>query len=340
MIKKASEIKQKNKIVVTIQGLPGTGKTTLALSAPNPVIFDCDGKLQKVELEHKAHAGIVEVSSYKEIMDDLKSEAIRDYDTIIFDTAGALINFLIAHVIKLNPKNAQADGITPQIKAWGAVKKHFIDLMDYCRITLQKDVIIVCHVKEEKKGEEFKYYMDVAGSSKLFISQKSDLMCMMEMSGKKRVVEFSPTETFDAKSAYGIKGVIDIPELKAGKSNTFITDMFSRIDNYLEATAKQLGEMTAEYTQLMEEIHVMCKGVNNPASANKVLEEYGNIKSWPYCSKDESWTLLKEQAAAVGLVYNREIKGFEVKKEESDEKDKQKPKVKQQQAKVIKKVVG
>lgn len=316
MIKKASEIKQKNKIVLTIQGLPGTGKTTLALSAPNPVIFDCDGKLQKVELEHKAHAGIVEVESFQEIMDDLKSEAIKDYDTIIFDTAGALINFLIAHVIKLNPKNAQADGITPQIKAWGAVKTAFTKLMDYCRITLQKDVIIVCHVKEDKKGEEFKYYMDVAGSSKLFISQKSDLMCMMEMSGKKRVVEFSPTESFDAKSAYGVKGIIDIPELKAGKPNTFITDMFHRIDNYLESTANKLSEMTAEYTELMKEINKLCKGVNNVTSAKKTLEEYGKIESWPFCSKDEAWALLKDRCADIGLVYNRDTKEFEVKKEE------------------------
>jgi len=319
MIKKASEIKQKDNIVVTIQGLPAIGKTTLALSAPSPVIFDCDGKLQKVDLEHKAHAGIVQVSSFQEIMDDLQSPAIKEYETIIFDTAGELINFLIAHVIKLNPKNAQADGVTPQIKAWGAIKKSFTKLIDYCRITLRKDVIIVCHVKEERKGEEFKYYMDVAGSSKLFISQKSDLMCMMEMSGKKRVVEFSPTENFDAKSAYGIKGIIDIPELKSGKPNTFMTDLFHRIDNYLESTADQLSAMTVEYTNLMEEINVMCKGITDIKSANKVLDEFSNIKSWPFCSKDEARTILKDRCETVGLVYDRDKKGFKVIKEESSD---------------------
>ncbi len=316
MIKKAGDIKQKNKIVLTIKGLPGTGKTTLALSAPKPVIFDCDGKLQKVELEHKAIAGIVEVSSFQEIIDDLKGEHIKEYETIIFDTAGALVNFLIAHVIKMNPKNAQADGITPQIKAWGIIKREFTKLMDYCRITLRKDVIIVCHVKEDKKNEGYKYYMDVAGGSRFFISQKSDLMGMMEMSGDKRVIGFSPTEFYDAKSAYGIKGLLPVPELNKGKPNLFITNLFQRIDNYLEETAMQLKKMKAAYDLVMEDIKRMCKGVKDKKSANKILEEYKKIPKWPYCSKDEAWTILQGRAAEVGLKYNREIKGFEVKKNE------------------------
>ena len=52
MIKKAGEVTNKKKHVFIIQGLPGTGKTTLALSAPNPILIDCDGNSHKVELEH------------------------------------------------------------------------------------------------------------------------------------------------------------------------------------------------------------------------------------------------------------------------------------------------
>lgn len=191
MIQKAGEIIEKDRLVLTIMGLPGMGKTTLALSAQDPVIFDCDGKLKKVSIEHKATAGIVRVSSVEEILSDLKSEEIKNYKTIIFDTAGTLIDYITAYVIKQNPKNAQKDGITPTLKAWGPIKVCFIKIIDYCRITLQKDVIIVCHAKEERKNEEYKYYMDVAGgASRLFIAQKSDLMGMMEMTGNNRTIGF------------------------------------------------------------------------------------------------------------------------------------------------------
>ena len=43
LIKKPYELTFQPKIKALIYGEPGTGKTTLALSAPNPLLIDCDG---------------------------------------------------------------------------------------------------------------------------------------------------------------------------------------------------------------------------------------------------------------------------------------------------------
>lgn len=314
MIVKASDITEKDRTVLTIQGLPGMGKTTLALSAPNPLIFDCDGKLKKVEIEHKANAGIVRVKSVEEILTDLKSEEIKAYDTIIFDTAGTLIDYIISYVIKNNPKNAQKDGITPTLKAWGPIKQTFIKIIDYCRITLQKDVIIVCHAKEDRKGDEYKYYMDVAGTaSRLFIAQKSDLMGMMEIIGNKRTIGFSPTEFYEAKSAFGIKGVIEIPELTPGVSNLFVTYLFNRIDDYIAGTAEKVNEMKHEYEEVMKNVKKIINNIKDVKTANKARELFKDME-FPYNSRQEAQTLLKQQVLAVGLEWSYEKQGFVVKK--------------------------
>ena len=116
------------------------------------------------------------------------------------------MNYIKTHIIQQNPKNAQSDGISLTPKGWGVLKREFTKLIDYCRYTLQKDIIIIAHVKEQKKNDEYKYYMDVEGSSDRFIEQASDLMCMMQAISGKRILGFTPTEFYNAKSAYGIKG--------------------------------------------------------------------------------------------------------------------------------------
>ena len=41
------------KIFMILSGLPGVGKTTLALSAPNPLLIDCDQGIVRVDPAHR-----------------------------------------------------------------------------------------------------------------------------------------------------------------------------------------------------------------------------------------------------------------------------------------------
>ena len=61
LIKKASELTVKSTISALIYGQPGIGKTTLALSAPNAVLFDYDGGVHRVNAAHRG--ATVEINS-------------------------------------------------------------------------------------------------------------------------------------------------------------------------------------------------------------------------------------------------------------------------------------
>ena len=91
-IKKKSEITLPQKVVGCIVGTPGIGKTTLALSAPKPLLLDCDNGIHRVQAEYRTDC--VQVESYEDILDVLQ-EDLSDYETIVIDTLGKLIEFML-----------------------------------------------------------------------------------------------------------------------------------------------------------------------------------------------------------------------------------------------------
>ena len=95
-IKKKSEITLPQKVVGCIVGTPGIGKTTLALSAPKPLLLDCDNGIHRVQAEYRTDC--VQVESYEDILDVLQ-EDLSDYETIVIDTLGKLIEFMLDYFI-------------------------------------------------------------------------------------------------------------------------------------------------------------------------------------------------------------------------------------------------
>ena len=52
LIKKAAELEINSAIKMMIYGQAGMGKTTLALSAPSPLLIDFDGGVKRVNMNH------------------------------------------------------------------------------------------------------------------------------------------------------------------------------------------------------------------------------------------------------------------------------------------------
>lgn len=53
LIKKPNELTVKNALSALIYGQPGMGKTTLALSSPQPLLLDFDGGVHRVNAAHR-----------------------------------------------------------------------------------------------------------------------------------------------------------------------------------------------------------------------------------------------------------------------------------------------
>ena len=219
LIKKPEELPIKKTVLGGIYGQPSLGKSTLALSMPRPLLLDTDGGLHRVQAEYRTDS--VPVKSYDDILAVLK-EDLSNYDTIVIDTLGKLVDFMCEKASNENPKLLQGDGTFSQ-KGWGVVKNYFKQLVkDLDR--LDKNLIFVAHEKEEKQGDEKFIRPDVSGSSGKDIIKELDFLGYMEVVGKKRSITFMPSSKVYAKNSLGLDNYVEIPILQKGDKNTFLTD--------------------------------------------------------------------------------------------------------------------
>ena len=81
LIKKPNELNVQTKIKMLIFGQAGMGKTTLALSAPNPLLVDFDNGVNRVNYAHIKDT--VQIEKYEDILVLLSQEDLTPYDTLV-----------------------------------------------------------------------------------------------------------------------------------------------------------------------------------------------------------------------------------------------------------------
>ena len=219
LIKKKEELPIKETVLGAIYGIPGGGKTTVALSMPKPLLLDTDRGLYRVQPEYRTDS--VPVEKYQDILDVL-NEDLSGYKTIVVDTLGKLVDLISDKVCADNPKFVQPDG-TMSLRAWGLIKIEFKNLIKAIE-KLNKNFILVAHEKEVMEGDSRIIRPDVSGSAAKDIIKELDFLGYMEVVGKKRSISFSPSSKFYAKNSLGLDSYVEIPILAKGDNNTFLTD--------------------------------------------------------------------------------------------------------------------
>lgn len=302
LLTQPSELKHNQPISCLIYGQPGTGKTTLALSADKPVLIDLDRGLYRVEKRFQCPS--LQVENYQQILDLINSDELRPFNTIVIDTLGKLVDRMGDFVARQNPKFKQGDG-TLSMKAWGAIKVQFSNLIKTI-FNMNKSVIFVAHEKEDKDGDVRFVRPDVSGSSGKDIVKELDLMGYMEMKGNKRTVSFTPNEKYYAKNALNLPPVIEVPDTASG--NTFFQD---KIVAAVAEKRRQEAELLADYESLKNVIETKVGEIKDIAGLNEV---YGEIRGLQVIWDSQIFAnkMLKEKAAALKARYNKETGKFEV----------------------------
>ena len=246
-IKKPSEMNFSNKhLILILSGLPGTGKSTLAASAPKALMADLDDGLARMKAEHRIDASVS--ITYEEFLADLKA-AEGDYETIIIDTCGALIDLMKEWAMRTDPKASKANGGF-SLQGYGVIKSEFIRLS--AELRKKFNVVYVFHEQMTKNGDEGVFYeLVVEGSARTLVYQPADLAGHLFIDHGKRYIGFTPTEQYSAKSAYGIKGIIEIPELKDGDPNDFLTKLFAKVRSNLAAESEATAPQKVKYIAAM-----------------------------------------------------------------------------------------
>lgn len=313
MIKKPNEVAlTTKKIRLLIAGFPGIGKTTLALSSPKPLHIDTDRGVDRVQAKNRKD--FIQPETYEELLEDLKSD-LSDYETLVFDTGGKLLDLMKPFVIRQDSKNGQKDGQTLSIKGYGAVGKEFQRLMDYAFYQLNKNVVVIFHAKEDKDGEATKLRILVEGSTKDNVWQPMDLGGFMEMSNNKRTIGFSNCERYFAKGTHGINGIIDLPNLEDESiPNDFLTRLFEKVNKNILDEQKYFDEQNAEYEKVMSEISPIIENMT-VETVDEVIEKMKTVNH-VLTSEKELKHKFKEKITELNLVWNKETKRYEKKVEE------------------------
>lgn len=290
-------------IIMIISGLPGTGKTTLALSAPDVLLIDTDEGMARVNPAHRKDASICK--TYEEVLADIKA-AEGTYKTIVVDTTGALIEYMKDWAMRTDPKASKKDGGF-SLQGYGIIKSEFIRLS--AELRKKFNVIYLFHEAMTKVNEDIFYDLVVEGSAKVCCWQPADIGAHLFIQNGKRYLGFTPTEQYSAKSAYGIKGLIEVPELKEGDNNDFLTKLFTKIRNNLAAESKALEPQKQQYDYAMADSKKIVETVNKPED---VQEAADGIKALPHAltSEKEALAMLKKRMDELGIVYDKKAKAY------------------------------
>lgn len=310
IIKPAEMVNTENRFRVLIAGYPGIGKTTLGLSAPKPLLIDVDFGINRTMAS--VRKDYIQPESYEELLNDLKGD-LSDYETIVIDTGGKLLDLMKAYVIKNDIKNAKKDG-TLSLQGYGAVGREFSRFMNYIYFDLRKHCVIIFHAVEEKQDEETKLRILVEGSTKNTVWQNVELGGFIEMRGNKKTIGFDNCERYFAKSSFGIKGNYTIPELDGTQQNDFLTKLFEQANKNIQEESKVFEEERKQYQEVMNALNPLIENMTLE-NVNEVIEA---IKTVPHIltSEKEAKAHFAEKIKELNLVWNKEKQQYEVKQEE------------------------
>lgn len=311
MIKQPNELTfDDKKFSMILYGSPGVGKTTLALSAPNPILIDFDRGISRVKSYHRKLT--IVCSTYEEVLHDIESPEVKDCETIIIDTGGSFVTFLQAWAMKINPSvNCQKDGKTISIKGFGAVKQEFQRFTNYVRDTLNKNVIYVFHSDEQKdKDGNPQQRLLCEGAAKNIVWQPCDFGGFVQMIGSNRVVSFTPTQEFFAKGCYGIEGQFNVPTVGPFDKNDFLTNLFERARANIAAEAEVFAPIKEQYEKAMTDARAIIDAITTADEATAAVESIPKLNH-ALTSKREASALLAAKATELGFTFNKETKKYQ-----------------------------
>ena len=302
MIRKPEDFDMsEKKIRMLLAGPPGIGKSTLAMSAPDPLLNDTDGGFDRVMWQYRKDR--LTAGSYQEILNDLVPKNLKEYKTLVIDTAGQMQAYMSGWVISQDAKNGQRGGALSQ-RGYGALKREFNRLITYMFAELQKNIVIICHSIEEKEDDVVKQRLKLEGGFKNDVWEPMDLGGFIEIQGKDRVLSMANTEKHFGKCTHGLKPEYIIPELKDGAVNDFLTRLFADYNSVNAAEAEHIGKAKEQYRLAMQAGRELIARVQDADTANETFPQMNMIRHG-LTSEREIKTEWSARMKELGLVYDK-----------------------------------
>ena len=309
LFKKPNELEFVTTIKMLVYGQPGIGKSTMALSAPNPVLFDFDGGVQRVNVAFQCPT--LQVKSWEEALqalEELKGGEV-DCKTIVIDTAGKMLDFMSDYIMRNDSKMKQRDG-SLSLKGYGARKVMFQSFLREVAM-MGKNIVFVAHEREDKDGETKIVRPEIGGSSAGDLMKELDLVGYVQAVGPDRTVYWTPQEKFYAKNTCNLPAWQKIPVIVDANGNvTQQNDTLQKVFGYYEANVKKIEETRKRYNELLEEIEQAIACITDAQSANEFAKNIAQAEIiWD--SKVRARDLFKNKVEELKLKWNAKSKTYE-----------------------------
>ena len=296
LIKKSNELVIPTTVKMMIYGQSGMGKTTVALSAPKPLLLDFDNGVKRVNMAHLDGIDIVQVSSWQDVQQVLQ-EDLSAYQTIVVDTIGKMMDFIISY--KCGTRQ-------PQIRDWGGINAEF-SWLTRTLSSLNKNVVFVAHRDTRKEGDDTVFIPALREKSYNSIVTELDLLGYLEMRNEngvqKRTITFDPTSRNDGKNT--CPGILDKNGNPTAKNEFITTQVIQPYLNMLQVKKEE----AAKYDKVVEEIREQIELITDAASANevaKIINNFNHVGSSLAKARDMFGKKVKE----LGLVFDKETKTY------------------------------
>lgn len=304
LIKKSNELIIPSTVKMMIYGQAGMGKTTLALSAPKPLLLDFDNGVKRVNLQHLDGVDIVQISSWADIK-QLIHENLSAYQSIVPDTVGKMMDFIITY--KCGKRQ-------PQVQDWTGINAEFSWFVREFS-GLGKNLIFIAHRDTRKEGDRNVFIPYLREKNYNAIVTELDLLGYLEMKSEagvqKRTITFDPTDRNDGKNTCNLPAVMDIPTVvdsngNATGKNNFIAEKI--ISPYLGMLSYKLEEIK-KYDALISDITAQIEEITDAQSANDFASRVNGF-SHVGSSLIKTKSLFASKVKSLNLVYDKESKSY------------------------------
>ena len=290
-IVKKTDVLPERPVIIVLYGVPGSGKTSVATTAENPLLIDCDrGSDRAVQ-----RCDTIIASKWQDI--DSERQSMKGYKTIVIDTAKSMLDdYLSQYVIECDYK-LKINGL----KRFGKMADDFKDFVNFLRSN-NSDIVFICHDKENQDGDVIKHSPDCTGQSKDLLIRIADQVGYVFIQNNQRCITFNPQDNYVGKNVAGL-GLIHIPQYGTSEFETCMGDIIKNVKTSMQKRneeqnaahklvselRKQLGEAETEedIVALIESMKELPKSLQGPFF--KDMKEVFAGKGFTYVSKDKKF---------------------------------------------------
>lgn len=302
---KKNEIRPERPVVIVLYGSPGSGKTSVATTAENPVVIDADrGSDRAVQCVDTLIA-----NTWEDI--DTSIPDMAGYKTIIGDTAKAILDdFLSVYVCNRNYKLK-----SNSLKRFGEMADEFKAFVSKLQ-SYGSDIVFICHDKETAEGDVIKHSPDCTGSSKDLLLRKADQVGYISLVNGKRTISFDPRDNFIGKNVAQIPAM-EIPDAGTAEFSTFMADIIKRVKTSICSRTEAQRKANEMLAELREELGK----VSDDEGAATLLNKCSNL---PDIMKRPFFMEINKVLTAKGFTYTDKkfTLSVEADKQATDDADK------------------